>query len=129
MSSAVLPRSTTVQSPLSSTKSSNDFLPTSSSVVAPSAPIGFPVRISGGLPGIGVVQPFHVLIEADGEGFIAKSPISLVYEWGETWQEALQSYIPVLVEHFEWLTEIEQSLSPAVKEELTLLRKYLWLEK
>lgn len=127
MSSAVLPqpapsRSTTIPRPL---------VPSSGDLPVPElVPEPVIVYITG-LSGIGieVKNPFYVQIDRDEDGFIAKSPISLVYEMGETWQEALQYYVPALVEHFEWLTETEQSLSRSVRGELALLREYLWLKK
>jgi hypothetical protein len=76
-----------------------------------------------------VVQPFSVRMDPDENRYIATSPISLVYEMGETWQAALRAYIFALVEHFTWLSEIEQSLSQSVQEELALLREHLQLKK
>lgn len=134
MSSAVLPRSTTSRS-----TTMRPFVPAPNDMpgqepfpelLAANMGDGILVLISG-LSGLAVqvLQPFYVRIDRDADGFIAQSPISLVYEMGETWQEALQNYVPALIEHFEWLTEIEHSLSRSVRDELTRLREYLWLKK
>jgi hypothetical protein len=88
------------------------------------------VQVSG-LEGLGihVLKPFYIRVDPDDEGYIAKSSISFVYETGETWPEALRNVIFALKDHFEWLTEIEESLAPSVQEELALLREYLSSER
>lgn len=79
--------------------------------------------------GVALLRPFHIVVEPDEEYYIATSPIALVYEHGETWQEALRNYLEALLEHFRWLDEIEDSLGLSVQGELALLREYLRLEK
>jgi hypothetical protein len=74
-------------------------------------------------------KPFIVRVDPDEEGFIATSPISLVYEMGTTWHEALRNYLQALMEHFEWLVDIEHSLSASIQDELLVLREYLRTEE
>lgn len=125
MNNAVVSRSTMLRAPIASERSYEDFLPGPSVVATTNAPTGFPVLVSGGLSGAQVAQPFYVLITPVADGFIAKSHISLIYEMGATWQEALRHYLVALSEHVEWLSEIEPTLSPSVQRELALLREYV----
>lgn len=69
--------------------------------------------------------PFFVLIEPDGDQFIAKSSVSLIYEVADTRSGALRGYLDLLVDHFEWLTDEESQLAPTLRRELDMLRRYL----
>lgn len=72
-----------------------------------------------------VKRPFAIRIDLMDERFLATSPISEIYELGETGAEALRNYLDTLVDHFYWLREKEAVLAPSVKEEFVLLCRYL----
>jgi hypothetical protein len=71
------------------------------------------------------LQSFVVEVKLTGEEYLATGSISNVYEFGETMAQALENYLAILIDEFSWLEKHEPELSPAVREDLRLLRSYL----
>jgi hypothetical protein len=74
-----------------------------------------------------VLQPFHVKVERVEEGFIATSPISDVYELGETFAQAVSNYLYSLVDEIMWFQDHKESLSPSMLKDFGKLLSYLSL--
>lgn len=72
-----------------------------------------------------VIQLFVVEVKHTGEEFLATSPISNSYEFGETVGQALKNYLAILVDELTWLEKHQVELSPAIQEELHLLQNYI----
>jgi hypothetical protein len=72
-----------------------------------------------------VLQSFVVEVKLTGEEFQVTSSISNIYEFGETVSLALENYLALLVDELIWLEKHEPELSPAVCEDLRLLRSYI----
>jgi len=72
-----------------------------------------------------VLQSFVVEVKLTGEEYLATSPISNSYEFGETAARTLENYLATLVDELGWLEKHELELSPAVREDLRLLRSYI----
>lgn len=72
-----------------------------------------------------VLQPFVIEVLSTEEGYIATSRISTVYELEATAGQAVRSYLESLLDELIWLEQEKERLSPAILEELHLLRKYL----
>lgn len=72
-----------------------------------------------------VLQSFVVEVKLTGEEYLATGSISNAYEFGETAAQALENYLAVLVDELRWLEKHEPELSPAVHEDLRLLRSYI----
>jgi hypothetical protein len=72
-----------------------------------------------------VLQSFVVEVKLTGEEYLATGSISNAYEFGETAAQALENYLTVLVDELRWLEKHEPELSPAVREDLRLLRSHI----
>jgi len=74
-----------------------------------------------------VLQPFYIKVEPVEEGFVATSPISYVYELGETFTQAVSNCLYALVDEIIWFQEHKESFSPAMLKDFDKLLFHLRL--
>lgn len=88
-------------------------------------PEGLEIRVTDPDATGKVIQLFVVEVKHTGEEFLASSPISNSYEFGETVGQALKNYLAILVDELTWLKKHQAELSSAIQEELNLLQNYI----
>ncbi len=74
-----------------------------------------------------VVNAFRIELQPWGEGFIATSSISDIYEAGANPEEAVLSYLSSLIAELVWFEEHKEQLSDALLQDLKKLHFYVRL--
>lgn len=74
-----------------------------------------------------VLQSFYIKVEPVEEGFVATSPISDVYESGDTFVQAVTNCLYSLVDEIIWFQEHQASLSPSMLKDFDKLQLHLRL--
>lgn len=88
-------------------------------------PDGLEIRVTNPDATGMVIQLFVVEVKHTGEEFLATSPISNSYEFGETVGQALKNYLAILVDELTWLEKHQTELSPSIQEDLHFLQNYI----
>ena len=74
-----------------------------------------------------VLRGFSIQLLQEGDGYIATSGLSNIYEFEPTKGDAVRGYLYSLVDELAWLEKNEENLSGDLCEELNKIRSYIRL--
>ena len=72
-----------------------------------------------------LAKPLHVDVETDQAGFVVSEPQTGVFAYHRELGPALDAFLKLFLDNFEFLQQNEQRLAPGLGEELKVFRRIL----